>query len=208
MTNSTLQKTYSLSFILLLLPIVGFSQFAPPEMLFPSGDPVEYLESEDLDGDGDMDILGATCSDPDFVFWLENMGASGFAEPEILIEGLDCIWPIAFGDIDGNGHTDMVIGENADYVKVYLNQGNETFVLSATLTSEAHAIVTLDYDNDGDLDILTGKDDGLYWHMQWLPGQFFTEQPIFSYSEEILQIETVDIDLDGLKDVVLSLIHI
>ena len=71
---------------------------------------------------------------------------------------------IAIEDINGDGHPDMFVphGVGSDH-RLYLNDGDSTFTECAAAHGlaegfEARVALWIDYDGDGDLDLLTGND--------------------------------------------------
>lgn len=79
-------------------------------------------------------------------------------------------------DIDNNGHSDIIIIRRGDLIHhnktiVLLNQGNGTFktsknhgIVSTELGAIGMAIGTVDYDQDGQMDVVVGNERGL-WHL-------------------------------------------
>lgn len=126
--------------------------------VLPESD-VEHLSIEDLDGDGDGDVLleidGGIGSS---IKWMENTGVDLIARPNI-VSG-QSLWGTA--DFDGDGDPDILSGG----LYVTLNQGGGAFGPSVRIMRipytqhvEAH-----DLDLDGDPDILlTDTYAGVSW---------------------------------------------
>ena len=80
----------------------------------------------DLDGDGDMDIIGTAYTDYD-VAWFENNGSQVFTERSIDgdFDGATVIYPV---DIDGDGDMDIIGGAwNLGDIALYQNNGSQSF---------------------------------------------------------------------------------
>ena len=134
----------------------------------------------DLDGDEDLDLLLANRIEPgDFstsvIHVFENLGdvtAPRFRRAGTLDVGTDYHHAPAFGDLDGDGFPDMVLGNWRDRLRYYRNVGGASgvrFELAdstlVTLTRGSNATPTLgDLDGDGLLDLLIGEASGTLNH--------------------------------------------
>ena len=137
----------------------------------------------DLDGDGDLDLLLSNKIEPEdtktgALYVFENTGSA--TAPAFHARGKVPGLPIAyhfapaFGDLDGDGDDDMLLGEWRDRMAYYRNDGRRrsgrdkliprwTLVDSAaaTLTRGRNTTPTLgDLDGDGDLDLIVGESSG------------------------------------------------
>jgi len=132
--------------------------------------------SLDVDGDGDLDLLVSNKIDPDslhtsILYVFENVGARGRpafqAAGSLPLAGAYHNAP-AFGDLDGDGDLDLVLGTWRDELRYFRNEGGSgaarfTLVDSAfvRLTRGSNATPTLgDLDGDGDLDLVVGESAG------------------------------------------------
>jgi len=130
----------------------------------------------DLDGDGDLDMLISNKIDPtdlsdSYVFLFRNEGtatAPAFRRVgEFELDGAYHNAP-AFGDLDGDGDLDMLLGTWRDEIRFLRNTGSATdaqFTLIdsafVVLTRGSNAAPTLgDLDGDGDLDLFVGESSG------------------------------------------------
>lgn len=172
----------------------------------------------DINGDGKPDLLTVHG-------WLENVDAdhdkwNWHADWEMGEAG----FPIIGYDVNNDGKMDVIYGHGHDYGLYWLEQrmsgGRRTWkrhVIDDSF-SEAHALKLADIDDDGELELITGKryrgdpDPGLYdplcvfyYKLDRRTAQF-TRFPI-SYNGTAgigTQIIVTDIDGDGDKDILVA----
>jgi hypothetical protein len=130
----------------------------------------------DLDGDGDLDLLLANKIDPEErrtarIYWYENTGRPGDTEftmrAALPVTG-KYHWAPAFGDLDGDGRADLLLGSFGASLAWYRVEPGRpprlTLADSAlvTITRGSNTTPTLgDVDGDGDLDLFVGEASGV-----------------------------------------------
>ncbi len=142
-----------------------------------------YPAFSDLDGDGDLDLLLSNKIETDNtrtgrIYVFENTGsatAPAFAARG-PVPGLPDAYHFApaFGDLDGDGDDDVILGQWGDAAAYYRNDrdsgdGTSGAMPRWTLVDSAAATLTRgrnttpalgDLDGDGDLDLLLGESSG------------------------------------------------
>ncbi|MFO8087304.1 MAG: FG-GAP-like repeat-containing protein [Bacteroidales bacterium] len=88
-------------------------------------------------------------------------------------------------------------------------QQNPHWIDSTLTHNELNAIAVGDLDGDGDVDVVSGHDNGVYWHENdgnghFSPRQKITKQAEYSY---VTAIEVADLNSDGKPDIVFSSIR-
>jgi len=109
------------------------------------------VDTADFNGDGLIDI--ATGGNPITVHL--NQGGGTYA-PGVTYGGFDGPH-IEAADMDGDGDPDLVL-MNGHSFRILMNQGNGTFVVGSTTTTDMYGnyfdLATGDDDGDGDIDVL------------------------------------------------------
>jgi hypothetical protein len=179
----------------------GFGEFIEPiELLNNVTNYVWAVSSADLDNDGDMDIIASIDSK---VLYFKNNGSGLFDSPiEIMSINVGIIETI---DIDNNGTLELLLG-----TKLVRYLGNNQF--STPTTIPGHILsddkkFTVDYDNDGFIDIMSGissytNSNGFGWSRNLQNGTFDVMEVLFR--DSIDSFVPGDFDNDGDIDVASS----
>lgn len=224
-----LQTCLSIKWLLVLLFACFLPSFAVKAQIFQeqlllNNPAAGYASSAwaDIDNDGDLDLalMGAN---PSFFGVLENQGGSFVYIALTSSNPGQSLSPastathtqFAWGDWNNDNLMDLAaVGMDSlgdFYTKIWENQGNNTFVNNFDLLPGAFtSIEWLDYDNDGDQDLITiGKEDqtgkSVLYTNDWNIGQWS-----FTYDRDSLQGYAVgttavgDYDNDGDQDFVVS----
>lgn len=135
------------------------------ERLAASDDITQDVEAGDVDNDGDIDLV---LGNEDGNALLVNDGSRRFARVELRRDTPEETRDADLADVDGDGDLDLYFANTALFTdgadpqdRLLLNDGAGRFsdVTATHLPAEAEPTMTaafVDYDGDGDLDLVTG----------------------------------------------------
>jgi hypothetical protein len=201
-----------------------FFDEVPGNPLGPTGEWTNYIRLDDLDGDGDLDVIAPNCggffaspaAQPFRVH--RNDGKGGFSEAPEMVGGpfSAAIRVVDVGDVDEDGDLDVVAPSAAGAPdRLFINDGKGTLVDEGTtrLGSKSHSagVRLFDSDGDGDLDILIA---GGYATSEPLPARLYTNDGKGTFAEaqgklpatgpgDIDDVDAFDADRDGDLDLLL-----
>jgi enediyne biosynthesis protein E4 len=113
------------------------------------------LAINDLDNDGDLDLVLGNLAERSSILW--NEGNLSFRKETIAVGQVRAVNVV---DVDGNGWQDIVLAHGASAPVYALNQeGRFHFIPLPGIREPAYAMGWADLDGDGDLDTVTGSYD-------------------------------------------------
>jgi len=188
-------------------PIVWTKQTVGTGLDEPQG-----VFAADLDGDGDVDILG-TSARQNKVLWWENDGPGGDGSRWVahtIDKDFENTQTIHAADIDGDGDLDVVGGAgDADEVAWWRNDGGSPLLWTRQTIAKdfdwAHWVDVCDVDGDGRVDVVGAAylDNKISW---WRNGGgepiAWEQQKIGLSLEGTLAVHAADLDDDGDMDVI------
>ncbi|MEQ8906161.1 FG-GAP-like repeat-containing protein [Ekhidna sp.] len=178
----------------------------------------------DLDNDGDNDLafssnLGTNSQD---IYVLNNPGTGNFSPASTTSKALpntstgDQRLPgsIEAGDMDGDGLTDLIVGNRTDGTfHIFRNTGGLSFANAVELEANGEStglIKISDFNNDGYLDIVTlpfrqsNSSIHLFKNTSTIGNFNFTFQGTLTNGGQTSDIETGDLNNDGLLEIVVA----
>ena len=175
------------------------------------------VHAADLDGDGDVDVLGS--GNGKKILWFENLGTSGgvflgFGSQQVATDQVDNCLSMDTADIDGDGALDLLSASCYDSrVSWYPNlgtvggvfQGFGPRVVISSAVNCATNVHAADLDDDGDLDVISASnfDDKVAWYEN-LGGSFGPQQLITDQANGARSAYAADLDGDGDLDVLVA----
>ncbi len=190
----------------------GQGLFGLPQVITTSAEKAVSVHAEDLDGDGDMDVISAS-RDDDKIAWYENTdGLGSFGPQQVVTTTADGANVTLSEDIDGDGDMDIISASfGDDKIAWYENtDGQGSFgpeQIITTLADGVHSAYVVDLDNDGDIDVLSAAALGkkIAWHENTDgQGVFAEEQIIKTYLNTGTTVIAGDLNADGHMDVISS----
>ena len=156
-----------------------------------------------MDGDGDLDVLGAAAYADDITWW-ENDGSQSFSKHTIAAD-FDYASSVYAADVDGDGDLDVLGAASfADDITWWENDGSQNFS-EHTIEGNfdyAMSVYAADVDGDGDMDVLGAArdaDDITWWENDG--SQSFSKHTIAGNFRGATSVYAADVDGDGDLDV-------
>jgi len=167
--------------------------------------PIDMI-TEDMDGDGDNDLIIASLFDKK-VYFLENgIRAGEYGNIVVIAEGIETITSIHAGDMDGDGIKDVLLSSDSGDLLWYKNNGNKSFGAQKVIANWLFGtfdIYSTDLDGDGDEDVLSCLkwDNKIAWFENLGNAAFGPVNIIDDQQDGVLEISTFDMDNDGDQDI-------
>jgi FG-GAP-like repeat len=119
------------------------------------GESAWELSGNDIDADGDFDLVVVNAANPQRIAFLFNDGAGAFPTRTTAVTGS---FPLGVftADLDGDNDIDAISSNySGGSINIFTNDGAGAFLLSATLPTRVSGSYTWahDLDGDGDLDL-------------------------------------------------------
>lgn len=190
--------------------IDGLGNYGTNHIITFSADGPTSISCEDINGDGDIDIVSAEPDGLGKAVYYDNNGEGDFIEAYVMRDNITSPESVFVADLDNDGKND-VLTSSQYYGKLTwysFNEMEDQFnyaKLPMIDTNVLNNLQSIDMDNDGDLDFATSSffDGELSW-FENLDGQgLFGNQIIITNKDRIINSSLyADIDNDGDMDVI------
>ena len=172
-------------------------------------DSASSVFATDVDGDGDMDVLG-TALDADDITWWENTAGDGSAWTEHLVDGdFDGADSVYAADVDGDGDIDILgAARHASDIIWWENTAGDASTWSKHILDgnflDARAVFATDVDGDGDMDVLGAASNAHsinWWENTTGDGSTWSKHNVSGFFLAAVSVYAEDVDGDGDMDV-------
>jgi hypothetical protein len=163
-------------------------------------------DAGDIDGDGDLDLIGINAGPSNGELLLKNNGdgtawtnVSSAISPNPTTDDNDS----RFFDLDMDGDLDLVVGSLGTRDRIYLNNGTGAFTESTTLMASVSDstidVKVADFDNDGRFDIITAQgESGAFQNKIYMN----LTGPVDTRAPRVVTLEQVNVGLKPVDHVV------
>lgn len=190
-------------------------QFGSRTLIAPSATYVNSFIFNDIDEDGDIDIIGtrstgSVSSSANEVFWYKNLGNETFSARTLINSSYEDIGEVKLLDIDEDGKKDLVVGDREIGMSWIKNMGSGFFgssKISLPYNSYMTTFEVGDMDNDGKDDIIVAQlsGDSLHFMRNTGNGTFVYDSMFYWPGDNIYSLTFGDLDQDQVTDLIVSM---
>ena len=184
----------------------GEGGFSTNRVISSSADGARCVYADDLDGDGDMDVLSASSNDYRVSRYLNNGdGTFSLFDLATSVGGVSKIYTC---DVDGDSDKDVIVPSTGTGIVVFKNNGSGFFTVSQIITTAFHlpnSVHGSDFDGDGDIDLVSSasNDNNVVWYENTDgAGTFGPAQLISDNASGANSVSSGDVDGDGDADII------
>lgn len=165
-----------------------------------------YIERADIDGDGDIDVIGVDETTDNINVYL-NDGAGNFDTVITTAATSDFDDEFELADVNDDGKLDLVAyGDTNNGVSIFLGDGDGTFQEQATIAgvSSPAGLALGDFDGDGNIDLVVTDNVAESANTYFGNGDGSFDAAIVegTFGAIPTQIQAADFDGDGIDDLV------
>jgi len=206
------------------LDVIGASQFGGRVVMWRNNgaDPASWSAEEvdadfagaqqvrpaDMNGDGDLDLVGAAYYADEVAWWSHEGGQGLFSLRRTIATDIGGPVSVQVADLDGDGDLDVLTASySGDRIDWWRNDGHAMSWTGVSISDDfrgAHEVRTADFDNDGDTDILGvafKQNEVHWWRNDGGNPVVWTDLVIDGYFRGVAAASAADFDGDGDVDV-------
>ena len=180
---------------------LGGGTFSGQRIITTRADWAWFVTAADLDRDGDTDVLSASdLGEP--VYWYENLGRGTFSGPRGIGQGVKSVLA---ADLDGDGDADLLKAVHGGGIQWNENHSGGAFSAPIVIASDTDRwppapVFAVDWDDDGDADVLAAVGNAVVWYENRGDDTFSDRRVIKEDAAGALSVYAVDLDEDGDRD--------
>jgi hypothetical protein len=164
------------------------------------------VTAADVDGDGDLDVLGTVGGAVNDVLWFENTTGDGSAWTQHAIDdSFQGANHVTAADLDGDGDLDVLATATTDGMAWWENTAGDGSAWTEHAIDGGSGVqhgIAADLDGDGDLDVLSaGGGEVTWWENLTGDAMTWTEHTIAGSFFGPIRTQAADLDGDGDLDI-------
>lgn len=157
-----------------------------------------HLSAEDIDNDGDCDLVFGSLTT---IEWVENLGNGEFDEVKRISDEASGVTAVDLVDIDNDGYLEILTSAGINDIVFWIDNGpngfGNTFTVNEGNTSfNPRHTIGADIDMDGKVDIVVSTNRGISWYKNVVGGVAFEPNQLGD-TGIVEYFSLADVDNDG-----------
>jgi hypothetical protein len=186
---------------------LGNGGFGPAQTITTAVSGAINIHAQDLDGDGDQDILSVSTWDSKVAYY-ENLGGGSFGPQVVITTNTNSPKSVHAADLDNDGDQDVLFSSwsQPSFIAWSENLGGGSFGVPQTIYTGTSAairdVIAADLDGDGDQEVIAAEELGdRVTYFDNLGGGSFGTRQVITYANNAVNVFAADCDNDGDVDI-------